>query len=117
MEKYKEKVNHLIRKLVLNLTSIDGKLIKEYKDKDLNIIYKFKKGDKDLFKVEEVGAGVIVRVYKNKDESLAAFLEYDNKDVEGLLNTLEDKFKLQDLEPAMKNMDDMIEVLGLNLSN
>lgn len=117
-EDYKEKVDDLITELVLNLTSIEGEIIKGYKDKDLNIIYKFKKGYKDLFKVEVVvGLSVIVTVYKNKDESLAVLLRYDDKNVKDFLNILEDKYESQDLKPTIKNIDDMIEVLALNLLN
>lgn len=117
-EDYKEKVDDLITELVLNLTSIEGEIIKGYKDKDLNIIYKFKKGYKDLFKVEVVvGLSVIVTVYKNKDESLAVLLRYDDKNVKDFLNILEDKYESQDLKPTIKNIDDMIDILALNLLN
>lgn len=117
-EDYKEKVDDLITELVLNLTSIEGEIIKGYKDNDLNIIYKFKKGYKDFFKVEVVvGLSVIVTVYKNKDESLAVLLRYGDKNVKEFLNILEDKYESQDLKPAIKNIDDMIEVLALNLLN
>lgn len=115
---YKEKVDDLITELVLNLTSIEGEIIKGYKDNDLNIIYKFKKGYKDFFKVEVVvGLSVIVTVYKNKDESLAVLLRYGDKNVKEFLNILEDKYESQDLKPVIKNIDDMIEVLALNLLN
>lgn len=117
-EDYKEKVDDLITELVLNLTSIEGEIIKGYKDNDLNIIYKFKKGYKDFFKVEVVvGLSVIVTVYKNKDESLAVLLRYGDKNVKEFLNILEDKYESQDLKPLIKNIDDMIEVLALNLLN
>lgn len=117
-EDYKEKVDDLITELVLNLTSIEGEIIKGYKDNDLNIIYKFKKGYKDFFKVEVVvGLSVIVTVYKNKDESLAVLLRYGDKNVKEFLNILEDKYESQDLKPVIKNIDDMIEVLALNLLN
>lgn len=117
-ENYKEKVDDLITELVLNLTSVEGEIIKGYKAKDLNIIYKFKKGYKDLFKVEVVtGVSVTVTVYKNKDEYLAVLLRYDDKNVKDFLNILEDKYESQDLKPAIKNIDDMIEVLALNLLN
>lgn len=115
---YKEKVDDLITELVLNLTSIEGEIIKGYKDNDLNIIYKFKKRYKDFFKVEVVvGLSVIVTVYKNKDESLAVLLRYGDKNVKEFLNILEDKYESQDLKPVIKNIDDMIEVLALNLLN
>lgn len=115
-EDYKEKVRDLTTELVLNLTSIEGEIIKEYEDE--NLVYRFKKGYKDLFKVEIVaGVSVTVTVYKNKDESLSILLTREDENVIDFLNILESKYRSQDLKPTIKNIDDMINILALNLLN
>ena len=115
-EDYKEKVRDLTTELVLNLTSIEGEIIKDYDDK--NVIYTFKKGYKDIFEVQVVVDGpIIITVYKNKDESLSILLSREDENVVDFLNILEDKYESQDFKPTIKNIDDMIEVLASNLLN
>ena len=115
-EDYKEKVRDLTTELVLNLTSIEGEIIKDYDDE--NVIYTFKKGYKDIFEVQVVVDGpIIITVYKNKDESLSILLSREDENVVDFLNILEDKYESQDFKPTIKNIDDMIEVLASNLLN
>lgn len=112
---YNEKIKDLTTELVLNLTSIEGEIIKEYEDE--NMIYTFKKSYKNLFKIEIVGVLVAITVYKDKDESLTVLVNQADRNVKDLVNVLEEKYKSQDLKPAIKNIDDMINVLALNLLN
>lgn len=113
---YNEKVKDLTTELVLNLTSIEGEIIKEYEDE--NIIYTFKKSYKNLFKIEIVESIVTITVYKDKDESLTVLVSQEaHRNVKDLVNVLEEKCKSQDLIPTIKNIDDMINVLALNLLN
>lgn len=112
---YNEKVKDLTTELVLNLTSIEGEIIKEYEDE--NIIYTFKKSYKNLFKIEIVGPIVTITVYKDKDESLTVLVSQADRNVKDLVNVLEEKYKSQDLIPTIKNIDDMINILALNLLN
>lgn len=112
---YNEKIKDLTTELILNLTSIEGEIIKEYGDE--NMIYTFKKSYKNLFKIEIVGAIVAITVYKDKDESLTVLVNKADRNVKDLVNVLEEKYKSADLMPTMKNIDDMIEVLASNLLN
>ena len=112
---YNEKIKDLTTELVLNLTSIEGEIIKEYEDE--NVIYTFKKSYKNLFKIEIVGEIVAITVYKDKDESLTVLVNKTDRNVKDLVNVLEEKCKSADLMPTMKNIDDMIDILALNLLN